>query len=249
MTLNPVCFLFLSLCDNMVSGETWCVSGPSNTTSSAPSEADSLLPRATPAQSRPSENTLLPAAAVVAAVCCVCLLVGLSIAFFVWIIMTMIISYPSTETKCGKLHNLWQYCATVLIMMPLAAVTVNIIALCTRTAGLTVIPGVISLAVSIWGILTWQVRFSLTSSSLSLACHRRSIPFASSAFAILVYRRNTSDFVSRAGLGECDAVYWHLYPNLLILFKIYVVINSLYFLIFICVIVRLLLACPRCWPQ
>lgn len=92
----------------------------------------------------------------VAAVCCVCLIVGLFIAFLVWVIITMIFSYPSTETKCGKLNHLWQYCATVLIVMPLAALTLNTIAYCTRAAGLTVIPGIISLAIAVWGVLTWR---------------------------------------------------------------------------------------------
>ena len=109
--------------------------------------------------------------------------------------MTMIFSFPSTETKCGKLNHLWQYCITVLVVMPSVALALNIIAYCTRMVGLTVIPGVVSLAIAVWGVLTW------------------------------------------AGLGECDAVYHHLYPDLLLLFKIYVVINALYFLIFLCVIV------------
>ena len=40
-----------------------------------------------------------------------------------------------------------------------------------------------------------------------------------------------------AGLGECDAIYYQQYPDLLLLFKIYVVVNAIYFFVFLCVIV------------
>ena len=103
---------------------------------SAGGEGESLLPAANSGRSNPPTNPMI-GPAVVAVVCCGCVLIGLLIAFMVWVVATLIFSVPSTGTRCGRLNHLWQYCMTVLVVMPAAALALNCVAYCTRMVGLT----------------------------------------------------------------------------------------------------------------
>ena len=69
------------------------------------------------------------------AVCCVCTLVSLLIAYLVWAISTVVYSKESTESDCGAMANIWLFCLIVVIMMPLLGCITSIISYFTVRGG------------------------------------------------------------------------------------------------------------------
>ena len=105
-----------------------------------------------------SEGSLFGPAmmAILCGALCFCLFLGIFVAFFVWAIVTLVVSAPSKETECGRQHYMWEYCITVVIAMPILGIIFNAILAATKMPGLAVIPGIISVAITIWGIVLWS---------------------------------------------------------------------------------------------
>ena len=137
------------------------------------------------------------------ACCCGCIFLSLIIAFYVWAIVALTTSAPSTQSECGKLHFVWEYCITVVVIMPILGIVVNVIVASTQAAGLAAIPTLIGFAVAVWGVVIW------------------------------------------ATLGECDHFYTQSFPDLLLLFKIYVVFFIIILAVGLCILVRTRRRKPR----
>jgi hypothetical protein len=56
---------------------------------------------------------------ILAAVCCVCALLSLLIAYLVWAMITIVYSVDSANSECGVEFNLWVFCLTVVIIVPI----------------------------------------------------------------------------------------------------------------------------------
>jgi hypothetical protein len=126
--------------------------------------------------------------AILCGVCCGCVFVGLVIAFYVWAIITLINTAPSNQTECGKAHLMWEYCVTLVVVMPILGLAINVIAAAIKIAALLAIPSLISSGLIIWGFVLWGY------------------------------------------LGECEHFYNQSYPDLFLLFKIYVI----FFIVALC---------------
>ena len=93
--------------------------------------------------------------AVCCSMCCACGIVTLVIAYFIWGVITIVTSYDSTTTSCGAAHNIWAFCLSVVIVIPILGCMTSIIANVTSLPGLMAAPPVINLAMAIWGVLLW----------------------------------------------------------------------------------------------
>mmetsp|Transcript_11672 Transcript_11672/g.32508 ORF Transcript_11672/g.32508 Transcript_11672/m.32508 type:complete len:311 (+) Transcript_11672:71-1003(+) len=105
-----------------------------------------------------SEGSLLGPAtvAVCFAVCCVCVFVGLWIAFIVWAIVTLVVSAPSAQSDCGRVHLMWEYVISVIVVQPILICCSNLLLAATQMVALAVIPSFLSLGLGIWGIAIWS---------------------------------------------------------------------------------------------
>ena len=98
-----------------------------------------------------------PATAMIGCViCCVCILVGLIIAYFIWAIMTLVNSTSSMDTACGKHLYVWQFCLTCVVIAPILSSCVNLIVAASQSPFLAAIPMAVAVGVSIWGLVIWS---------------------------------------------------------------------------------------------
>lgn len=66
---------------------------------------------------------------------CVCCLISLLIAYFVWAIMTIVGAPEVPESDCGAKYNIWTFCLTVMIIIPILGCITSIIATLSKTPG------------------------------------------------------------------------------------------------------------------
>jgi len=128
-------------------------------------------------------------------ICLACCLISLLVAYFVWAIITVFTSEGASASECGAAFNIWAFCLTVVIIIPILGCVTAVVAALARMPGLQAIPPLINLAMAVWGMVLW------------------------------------------GGISEdCWLFYDHTFWDLALLFKINVILLSISFFVFLCVI-------------
>ena len=118
-------------------------------------------------------------------ICCACCLISLFVAYFIWAVcscplklsipchmyqfiggaeptaaarvqfLTVFTSAAAADSSCGGEFNIWVFCLTVVIIIPILGCITAIIAALAKMPGLQAIPPLINLGMAIWGMVLW----------------------------------------------------------------------------------------------
>jgi hypothetical protein len=110
-------------------------------------------------------------------------------------VLTIFTTFTSTTSPCGAAYNIWAFCLSVVVVIPVLGCLTSIVANLTAMPGLMAVPPVINLAMALWGMYLW--------SQMGDKC-----------------------------MMALEAGYW----DLVLLFKINVILLSISFFVFICIL-------------
>ena len=87
---------------------------------------------------------------------CACCIITLLTAYFIWAVLTIFTTFPSTATACGAAFNIWAFCLAVVVVIPFLGCLTSIVANLSSLPGLMAVPPVINLAMALWGMYLWS---------------------------------------------------------------------------------------------